>query len=263
MPFTLSHTAVVLPFAHYLARWRLLSACLIGTMVPDFRVFLPWHLQRLETHSIVALFTFCLPAGLLTFWLFQLLLKAPVVEVLPEGAYSRWRAFEAPAQLTNANHWLLAAVGILAGAVTHLMWDAFTHEGARGVRMLPLLDDPVFDLGRHHWAAYRLLQDGSSLLGLMALAAMILYGARRGRAPPAPNRLLSRTERRYWTSAYIGVALILGAAFFAVSCILDPKFSVTAIANDLAIASLRGPAIALIIVSIGLRLRLRSLGRLD
>ena len=89
MPFTLSHTAVVLPFSRYLARWRLLSACLIGAMVPDFRVFLPWHLQRFETHSVVALFTFCLPVGLLTFWLFQLLLKVPVVEVLPDGAYSR------------------------------------------------------------------------------------------------------------------------------------------------------------------------------
>jgi hypothetical protein len=260
MPFTLSHTAVVLPFSRYLARWRLLSACLIGAMVPDFRVFLPWHLQRFETHSIVALFTFCLPVGLLTFWLFQLLLKEPVVEVLPEGAYSRWRAFEAPAQLTNPIHWLLALLGILGGAATHLVWDGFTHEGARGVRMLPMLDDPIFELGRHHWAAYRLLQDGSSLLGLLAVAAMVLYGARRGRTPPVPNRLLSRTERRYWALAYVGVAVVLGAAFFAVSRLLDTKFSVTAIANELAIASLRGLAIALITVSLALRLRLRSLG---
>jgi hypothetical protein len=261
MPFTLSHTAVVLPFSRYLARWRLLSACLIGAMVPDFRVFLPWHLQRLETHSIAALFTFCLPVGLLTFWLFQLLLKSPVIEVLPDGAYGRWRAFQAPAQLGNPLHWLLAAIGILAGAVSHLAWDAFTHEGARGVRMLPMLDDPILELGRHHWAGYRLLQDGSSLLGLMALAAMILYGARRGRTPPVPNRVLSRTERHYWGAAYIGVALALGAAFFAVSYLLDPKFSVTAIANELAIAGLRGPAVALITVSVALRLRLRSLGK--
>jgi hypothetical protein len=260
MPFTLSHTAVVLPFSRYLARWRLLSACLIGAMVPDFRVFLPWHLQRFETHSIVALFTFCLPVGLLTFWLFQLLLKEPVVEVLPEGAYSRWRAFEAPAQLTNPLHWLLAVVGILVGAATHLVWDGFTHEGARGVRMLPVLDDPIFELGRHHWAAYRLLQDGSSFLGLVAVAVMVLYGARRGRTPPLPNRLLSRTERRYWASAYVAVALVLAASFFAVSRFLDPKFSVTAIANELAIASLRGLAIALITVSLTLRVRLRSLG---
>jgi hypothetical protein len=261
MPFTLSHTAVVLPFSRYLARWRLFSACLIGAMVPDFRVFLPWHLLRFETHSIVAMFTFCLPVGLLTFWLFQLLLKEPVVEVLPEGAYGRWRAFEAPAQLTNPIHWLLAIVGILAGAATHLVWDGFTHEGARGVRMLPMLDDPIIELGRHHLAAYRLLQDGSSLLGLMAVAAMVLYGARRGKTPAVPDRLLSRTERRYWACGYIAVALVLGASFFAVSRVFDSKFSVTAIANELAIASLRGLAIALITVSLALRLRLRSLGR--
>ena len=184
-----------------------------------------------------------------------------MVEALPDGAYSRWRAFEAPAQLTSPLHWLLGMVGILAGAATHLGWDAFTHEGARGVRILPVLDDPIFELGRHHWAAYRLLQDGSSLLGLIAVALMVLYGAAaRPPVPPVPNRLLSRTERRYWLAAYIGVAVVMVAAFFIVSRLLDPKISVTAIANELAIASLRGLAIALISVSLVLRRRLRTLG---
>jgi hypothetical protein len=259
MPFTLSHAAVVLPFSRFLARWRLLSACLIGAMVPDFRVFLPWHLQRFETHSFVALFTFCLPVGLLTFWLFQMLIKAPVIEVLPDGAYGRWRAFESPAQLTNPRHWVLSVLGVLAGAVTHLVWDGFTHEGARGVRMLPMLDDPIFDIGRHHFVALRLLQDLSSLLGLIAVVLMVLYGLRRGTAPPIPDRVLSRLERRYWGAAYMVSALALGAAFFALARFLDPRYSVTAIANDLAVASLRGLATALIGVSVALRLRLIGL----
>jgi hypothetical protein len=259
MPFTLSHAAVVLPFSRVLARWRLLSACLIGAMVPDFRVFLPWHLQRFETHSFVALFTFCLPVGLLTFWLLQILLKAPVIEVLPDGAYGRWRAFEAPAQLTNPRHWLGSVLGVLAGAVTHLVWDGFTHEGARGVRMLPMLDDPIFDIGRHHILALRLLQDLSSLLGLIAVILMVLYGLRRGNAPPIPDRVLSRVERRCWASAYIVSALALSGAFFALAWFLDPRYSVTAIANDIAVASLRGLATALISVSLALRLRLIAL----
>ena len=36
MPFTISHAAAVLPFIRPLARWRLLSAAVIGSMVPDF-----------------------------------------------------------------------------------------------------------------------------------------------------------------------------------------------------------------------------------
>ncbi len=43
MPFTISHAAAVLPFARLLARWRLLSATIIGSMVPDFGLLLPWR----------------------------------------------------------------------------------------------------------------------------------------------------------------------------------------------------------------------------
>ena len=91
---------------------------------------------RFETHSAVALVTFCLPVGVIVYWLFQGLVKTPVIEVLPEGAYARWRPYASPARIGSARQWLLAACGVLAGAVTHLVWDAFTHEGARGVRMI-------------------------------------------------------------------------------------------------------------------------------
>ena len=64
MPFTISHTAVVLPFSRWLARWQLLSAATIGAMVPDFRIFFP-GMPRVETHSLAALLTFCLPVGLI------------------------------------------------------------------------------------------------------------------------------------------------------------------------------------------------------
>ena len=93
MPFTISHAAAVLPFSRLLARWRLLSAVVIGAMVPDFGLFFPWRLQRFETHSIWGLFSFCLPVGMVTYWVFQYFIKAPVLEVLPEGAYARWRPF--------------------------------------------------------------------------------------------------------------------------------------------------------------------------
>ena len=53
MPFTISHAAAVLPFSRLLARWRLLSAAVIGAMVPDFGLFFPWHMRRFETHSAI------------------------------------------------------------------------------------------------------------------------------------------------------------------------------------------------------------------
>ena len=170
MPFTISHSAAVLPFARPLARWRLLSAALIGSMVPDFGWFLPWRPARFETHSLDALLTFCLPVGLASYWLFQRLIRTPIMELLPPGAYARWRWSEAPADYKSLKQWLLAGCGILAGAVTHLVWDAFTHEGGRGVRMLPMLEEPVARIHGRPLSGVHLVQDANSLIGLIAVS---------------------------------------------------------------------------------------------
>ena len=137
MPYTLSHVAAVLPFSRQLARLQILSAMVIGSMVPDFGYLLPIHPLRAATHSAVSLVTFSLPLGLLSYWIFQRWMKAPLFNLLPDQAYLRWRPFSAPATWTSPRQWLLAACGVLLGAVIHLVWDGFTHEGARGMRMMP------------------------------------------------------------------------------------------------------------------------------
>jgi len=104
--YTLSHLAAVLPFSRLLARLRILSAMAIGSMVPDFGYLLPIHPLRVETHSAVSLFTFSLPLGLLTYWIFQRWMKTPLFAVLPDSVYLRWRPFLAPAALNNPRQWL-------------------------------------------------------------------------------------------------------------------------------------------------------------
>jgi hypothetical protein len=257
MPFTISHAALVLPFSRLLARWQLLSAVVIGAMVPDFGLFFPWRFHRFETHSAIALFTFCLPVGMTTYWVFQYLVKTPVLEVLPEGAYARWRPFSSPADLTSLRQWVLAACGILAGALTHLVWDAFTHENARGIRMIPWLEEPVVDIGSHHVAGVRLMQDGSSLIGLVVVLVLVWYGLRRGSEHPVPHRPLRPAERRVWVPAYIVAAIGLSAAWF----LWEPTgHSIKALATGIAVSALRGSAMALLCISLGLSWRLRVLG---
>jgi uncharacterized protein DUF4184 len=260
MPYTLSHAAAVLPFSRLLARWQLLSAVIIGAMVPDFRVFLPWRFGHVETHSAMALLIFCLPVGVITYWLFQGLVKTPVLEVLPEGPYARWRPFAAPAHIGSARQWVLAACGVLGGAVTHLVWDAFTHEGARGVRWFPLLDDPMIEMGRRHVDGVAVMQDLSSLIGLVAVLALVAYGLRRGREPAVPNRLVPRTERRQWLLAYVLAVVALSCAFYVRARWAQPPLHSTfAQISTMAVAALRGLAAALLGVSVALDLRLRAL----
>src|ERR1700733_14317336 len=156
MPYTLSHAAAALPFTRFLLRWRVLSATVIGSMVPDFGYLIPIPLPRGATHSAISLVTFSLPVGLLAYWIFQYLIKTPLLNLLPDRAYMRWRPFATPAAIGVPRQWILAACGVLAGAVSHLAWDAFTHENARGIRMMPELNDLRLDLYGHilqggHW----------------------------------------------------------------------------------------------------------------
>ena len=267
MPFTISHAAVVLPFSRLLARRRLLSAVVIGTMVPDFGLFFPWRVHRFESHSALGLLTFCVPVGLFTYWVFQYVIKTPLMEVLPDGAAARWRPFSSPADIARVLQWVSAAIGVLAGAVTHLVWDAFTHEGARGVRMIPWLEDPSVEIGNHHLAGVRLLQDGSSLLGLAIVLGFVWYGLRRGRAAPAVNasqpplaRVLSAAERRTWVLAYVLAGVMLSAAWLLWAYATEPLTRAGLVsATGTAVAGLRGLALALLAVSLSLGWRLRAL----
>ena len=258
MPFTLSHPAAVLPFARLLARWHLLSAVVIGSMVPDFGRFLPWQPARFETHSADALLTFCLPVGLATYWMFQWLIKWPLIELFPPGAYARWRDFSTPASVESLKDWALAACGVLFGAVTHLVWDAFTHEGARGVRMFPTLEDPAVEVGGHRLAGAHLLQDANSVAGLVVVIAILAYGLRRGRPGDAVAvRRLARGERWAWICAYFATAAALSELFFLGRHAAATNVHISWGLSSAAIASLRGLAAALIVISAALNLRLR------
>lgn len=258
MPFTISHAAAVLPFSRPLARWRLLSAAVIGSMAPDFGWFLPSRPARFETHSLDALVTFCLPVGLAAYWLFQWLVKPPIMELLPPGAYVRWQISAAPADFRSLRQWLFAALGLLAGALTHLVWDAFTHEGARGVRMIPVLDDPV-DIGGRLFHGPYLLQDASSGIGLAAILAVLIYSLRPGRGDAllVPRRL-DPPERYLWVAVYVLAALLFSVLFFEFRHWPwpPPPSPIGVRLGSAAIASLRGLAAALICVSAALTVRL-------
>ncbi len=264
MPYTLSHAAAVLPFSRYLARLRVLSATLIGSMVPDFGHLMPIYPPRMATHSALSLVTFSLPWGLFLYWIFQLLMKRPLLSLLPDHAYMRWRPFAAPAAWNSPLQWLLAAAGILVGAVTHLVWDGFTHEGARGMRMMPELDDWAFELHGHHLMGARLMQDGSSLVGLAVVIALVTYALRRGRPQVATPRALSAVERRTWALAFMVVTFALTAAFDFLGSSDDYLWhSMSGQTNGAAIAILRGLAVSAVAISVVLHGYLRVKGRTD
>ena len=91
LPFTLAHPAAVLP----LRRILVFSALVVGSMAPDFHYFLGLRPHDHFSHSIRGAFIFCLPVGLAVLWLFQHVMKLPLISLAPERHQERLARFAA------------------------------------------------------------------------------------------------------------------------------------------------------------------------
>jgi hypothetical protein len=177
MPFTVSHAAAALP-VHALFRRLPLAALMIGSMAPDFAFFVPFAPFRSSTHSIAGLLTFCLPAGLVVWFVFLRWMEHPTMALLPDA----WREKLTPTGPITARLVGLASLGILVGACTHNLWDSFTHSHTWVTTALPSLRENSAALGGA--PLYHLLQVASSVFGLAVLMMWLLN--LRNRPMPQP-----------------------------------------------------------------------------
>lgn len=172
-----------------------LSALVIGSMTPYFAYFLPLGVRRLESHSLVGLAWFVLPVGLATYVIFHLLVKAPVVALLPAPLRGRLTAHGLDAPALPAASGPAVLLSLVLGALTHLVWDSFTHGGAAGVWAVPILTTRLGDVSGYEVFVSKLLQHASTVAGFCLLA---LWLARWLRATPPPQAPPAAVSRR-WT----------------------------------------------------------------
>jgi hypothetical protein len=175
VPYPFAHPAAVLPLARPLGRFAVPSALAIGSIAPDLWHFVPF-VERTDSHSLAALFWFCLPMGLAAYALFHLVLKQPLIALISP----RLQAFACAG--LPARPWHAVAVSLLTGAATHVMWDAVTHSSS------------------HNW-----LQHASTMGGSAILAWWIWRELRD--VPAAPPRL-SRFSRLCVIVGLLGATLI-------------------------------------------------------
>jgi hypothetical protein len=82
-----------------------------------------------------------------------------------------WRTRFAPSDREITFQTLaLASVAVILGAITHLIWDGFTHRGTATVHALPALHGVVFHYGRWPIRWFVVLQHLSTVVGLLLLA---------------------------------------------------------------------------------------------
>jgi hypothetical protein len=210
VPFTISHAAAVIP----LQKTRLpLAALMIGSMTPDFAYFLPGEPLRELTHSVVGLFWFCWPVGLVAWLLFVRVLEQPTLALLPESWQARFAASDRELSLRAL---ALASAAVVLGAATHIDWDAFTHRGTAIVDALPALHSVAFYY--HGWRVrwFTVLQHLSTVVGVLIL----LYWA--WRLPPIhvrPRSLpsVSHATRMRAVGALIAASLALAIVRYALN----------------------------------------------
>ena len=185
MPFTPTHVLAILPIAAIRRVPLPFSALVIGSMIPDLPLFSPLPPVYSTTHSIPGLFTACLPLGLACFLLFHMAMKCPLFALLPVALRRRCATLvvRRPSLRLRAVAW--ASLSVVIGASTHVFWDSFTHRGRWGTQILPSLNETALILGGHAIPGYKLLQYGSTLIGLPCLAFLLATWLHR--QPPGPT----------------------------------------------------------------------------
>jgi len=202
MPYTLAHPAAVLPL-HSALRPRLrLAALVIGSTTPDYQYFLHLYTVGGFSHTLPGLLLVCLPAGWLTLWLFDRFGRRGLATLLPPG-------WQLPARPARAYSPVATSAALLLGAATHVVWDAFTHASGWGVDLFPWLAGTIH-LGSVGIPWFNVLQHGSTLLGLAAVAAAMWLWARR--QPPAPVRAL--VKRMFGAAVVLAIAGVLNGLRF-------------------------------------------------
>ena len=199
MPFTPSHVVAILPFV----RTPLAPAALaIGAMAPDLPYFLPLWVDRDLTHSLVGLPTIDLLIGAITFALWLLVLRAPVLDYSP--AWLRARIPPQPRGRVGQPlvSGLLVIAALELGILTHLALDSFTHEGGFLAQIAPWTNTEVgpFSIANIIHAA----------VSIVTTVIVVLWVRRWARRTPrvARGSRLGAAER---LATWIGLVAVIAA----------------------------------------------------
>jgi hypothetical protein len=208
MPWTFAHPLAVVPFRRF--RRLNFAALVIGSMSPDFGYYLRFPGAG-TAHTILGTFTVCLPCGLFGVGLFYLL-RRPLCFVLPQPHRAALTPPAVRPAAVSLPGFFIAALCVLLGAWTHIIWDSFTHRGGFAVEHLSVLRAPVVHVGGSTLPVSYVIQQTSTFIGGAILVILYFRWLRRQVTPAVaePERFPDR-----WRYFLFGVLTAIAIAFAA------------------------------------------------
>lgn len=216
MPFTLSHAAAVLPAVRTdgTGRGPLVPVFLVaGSFAPDMTYYAASVLsEAMEfgdvTHSFAGVFTVdvLVAWALVGLWL---LVREPLVALLPRARQGRTATLTrcgAPRARVRPSTLLWWYVSAALGALTHVVWDAFTHLDRWGMRVFPVLGEKVAGS-----PLYWYMQYGGSAVAAVVIALFVAYALRRTPADEPVGVAVLSVRDRWLAGAVIGGCALVAA----------------------------------------------------
>ncbi|WBO66977.1 DUF4184 family protein [Streptomyces camelliae] len=217
MPFTLSHAAAVLPAVRRdgTGHGPLLPAVLVaGSFAPDMPFYAASVLPGgMEFGAVTHAFAGVVTVDVLIAWVLVglwLLVREPLLALLPRpwqgrpAELLRCGAARARVRAAAVGWWYVCAV---LGALTHVVWDAFTHDGRWGTRLIPAIErDRLLGVPLFTW-----LQYGSSVAGAAVVAVFVVRALRRLPGREQVGVPVLSVRDRWWAGAVIGGCAVAGA----------------------------------------------------
>jgi len=210
VPVTLAHPALAIPLRRLLGGAGVLSALVIGSVIPDIHYFLPLPLSRATTHSLPGAVLVCVPLGLLAYVAFHLVLARPLIALLPASWQARL-VHHARAQLPAAP-WPAVVLSIAAGTLSHLAWDFATHGNEGLWAMFPWLDTRLAVVSAYPIYGQTVIRMASNVIGIGFLAWRIARWRRSTPAAPLAKPLLHPAIRTAVLVALVVTTLSVAVA---------------------------------------------------
>jgi hypothetical protein len=215
MPLTTSHPVAAIP----LARLNLdLSALIIGSMTPDFVYFIPFCLPLSDfSHTLPGIVILCLPLGLAALAIFHYLIKLPALTLLPADYQSRLYGVTGHFTFFPLTRFLQIVASILAGALTHIVWDSFTHQDGWVVNQFVFLKESFFVIGNSSVTIYKILQHGSTVLGIVLLGYWYFKWFKSAKIAAVPKKFLMSN---YVKITVISVMVLIAGSISSITAFL-------------------------------------------